>query len=100
MQTRPRGIGQISTRKVIATTFSSGSSPKSESVQKLIAQHYKWICTFWTPNKEAYIALGQMYVDDPRFTEHYDKYAPGLAPFVSAAIKVFAEDTPFPLENL
>jgi hypothetical protein len=30
--------------------------------------------------------LADMYVADQRFTEHYEKYASGLAEFVKAAI--------------
>lgn len=39
----------------------------SVAVQELIRKHYKWICNFWIPNKEAYIALGRKYVEHPGF---------------------------------
>jgi hypothetical protein len=79
------------TTKALADLFVSGSSPESQSAQALIAKHYEWICAFWTPNREAYRGLGQMYVDDPRFTANYDDFAPGLASFVNEAIKVYAD---------
>ena len=59
-------------------------------VQELINRHYQWICNFWTPERETYIALGQMYLDDERFTAHYDDCAPGLAPFIRDAILRYA----------
>lgn len=59
-------------------------------VQELVGRHYGWICVFWTPNAEAYRGLGQMYVDDERFTATYDAFAPGLARYLRDAIDVYA----------
>jgi hypothetical protein len=56
-----------------------------------VATSDDWACAFWTPDRNAYISLGQMYVDDKRFKANCDAYAPGLASFVSEAIKVFVE---------
>ena len=35
--------------------------------------------------------LGEMYVNDPRFQENLDKYGPGTAQKMSAAIKAYCE---------
>ena len=35
-------------------------------------------------------SLGQMYVDDARFTAHYDDRAPGLAQWLHQAIEADA----------
>jgi hypothetical protein len=35
--------------------------------------------------------MGQMYVDDPRFTAYYDKIAPGLAAFLQEALKIYCQ---------
>jgi MerR family transcriptional regulator, thiopeptide resistance regulator len=59
-------------------------------VQELINRHYRWVCNFWTPERDSYIALGQMYLDDERFTAHYDEFAPGLAFFIRDAILRYA----------
>ena len=40
-----------------------------------------------------YRGLGQMYVDDPRFTATYDKVRPGLAVFMRDAMACNAEHT-------
>jgi hypothetical protein len=34
--------------------------------------------------------LGRMYVEDPRFTAHYEQVAPGLAQYVSTAVRANA----------
>jgi DNA-binding transcriptional MerR regulator len=60
-------------------------------VQALIARHYKWVSTFWTPNAEAYQGLGQLYTENPEFRANYDKYRTGLADFMREAMTYYAE---------
>lgn len=43
----------------------------------------KW---FYDCTPEIHAGLGQMYVEDPRFTENIDRPAPGLAQYLSDAI--------------
>ena len=74
----------------LAELFKAGLTADEDEVQQGIAGHYSWICEFWTPNKDAYINLGEMYVADPRFAANYDKFAPGLAVFMRDAMKVWA----------
>jgi MerR family transcriptional regulator, multidrug-efflux activator len=64
----------------------------SAAVQELIAQHYKGIQFFYDCPISVYRGLGQMYVDDPRFTAYYDKFRPGLAVFVRDAITHFCDN--------
>ncbi|PXY31192.1 MerR family transcriptional regulator [Prauserella muralis] len=52
--------------------------------------HYRWVCHFWTPNAEAYTGLGQLYVDDERFTATIDREAPGLAAYLRDAMAAYA----------
>jgi hypothetical protein len=35
--------------------------------------------------------LGEMYVDDPRFTKNIDKFGKGLAAYLKAAFRANAE---------
>lgn len=79
------------THRELAALFVAGVLVDDEAVQQLIGQHYQWVAAFWTPNREAYIALGEMYVADARFTATYDGFAPGLAPFMRDAMRVWAE---------
>lgn len=71
--------------------------PKSAQVQALIARHYENIRMFWgtahTSDKqaEAYKGLGQLYVDDERFTIIDGKPNPVYARFMCKAMAYFAE---------
>ena len=67
-------------------------SPESKEVQKLIAQHYNNLRTFYEPNLKLYRGLANMYVDDPRFRAYYEKYAVGLAEFMKEAIIVYCDE--------
>jgi len=48
-------------------------------VQEVVARHHRWVCLSWTPDAEAYVGLGELYVDDERFTAFYDGSALGSA---------------------
>jgi len=61
------------------------------AVQDTVARHHVWASRFWTPGRDAYVGLGQMYVDDERFTATYDAVSPGLAGYLRDAIAVYAE---------
>ena len=75
--------------KEIVANMSRG--PKSPEVQKLIARHYANLRRFYEPSLEMYRGLAEMYVSDPRFTAHYEKYAPGLAKFMRDAMIVYCD---------
>ncbi|MGH8774513.1 MAG: TipAS antibiotic-recognition domain-containing protein [Jiangellaceae bacterium] len=75
----------------IAALFDAGVPADDTRVLDAIDGHYKIICKFWTPNREAYIGLGQMYVDDPRFAKNYEEVRAGLTPFMRDAMKAYAE---------
>ena len=73
----------------LKTAFLQGDS-SSALAQKVCAMHKKWLCYFWDSySKEAHIGVTQMYVDDPRFTEYYDKIAVGCAAFLRDAVQIF-----------
>lgn len=61
-------------------------------VQTEVDAAYQAICQMWTPNAAAFKSLGQMYVDDARFTATYDKIAPGLAEYYRDAMATYAEE--------
>jgi len=77
--------------KDVADAFLLQKPAESKEVQDLIKIHYNWVSVFWLPTKDAYIGLGQMYVSDPRFTQNYDKHAPGCAEFMAKAMQIYAE---------
>ena len=77
--------------QALAALFSSGADVSAAQVQDAIAEHYGWVSAFWTPSRQAYIGLGEMYVSDERFRANYDKYAPGLAVFLRDAMAIWAK---------
>jgi MerR family transcriptional regulator, thiopeptide resistance regulator len=76
--------------EALATCLADGLAVDAPRVQALVARHHAQVALFWTPNRESYSDLGQMYVDDARFTATYDAFAPGLAPYLRDAMAVFA----------
>ena len=74
----------------LAELFKSEAAADSPKVQEKIDRHYNWVCNFWTPQRESYIGLGEMYVADARFTAHYNEFAVGLATFIRDAILHYA----------
>jgi DNA-binding transcriptional MerR regulator len=66
------------------------TSPLAKEVAEL---HREWLGFFWpdyTP--ERHRAVAQMYVDDPRFTAHYDEVAPGATIFLRDAVLALVSD--------
>lgn len=76
--------------RLLARHLAAGSLVDAPDVQGLVARHYAGVALFWTPDAAAYAALGQMYVDDPRFTATYDAFAPGLAAYLRDAMAIYA----------
>ena len=73
----------------LAAAFVQGD-PKSELARKACELHKQWLCVYWPEySKEAHVGVAQMYVDDSRFTAHYDKIAPGCAVFLRDAVLNF-----------
>ncbi len=64
--------------------------PAGELGQKVADLHKQWLCYYWDSySKEAHAGLGQMYVDDERFTAYYDEKQPGTAKFLRDAILIY-----------
>ncbi|MTE18265.1 MerR family transcriptional regulator [Streptomyces sp. TRM43335] len=81
----------------IATAFArahrAGLAPDSDEVSAITRRHYEWIAIGWQgrPTAEQFAGLGQLYVDDPRFTATYDRHGEGTAAFVRDAMAAYAE---------
>jgi hypothetical protein len=78
--------------KRISAAFIDQKESSSQLVQALIKEHYQLVSNFWKPSKDAYIGLGRLYVEDPRFTQNDDKYAPGCAEFMAASMQIYAQE--------
>lgn len=68
----------------------AGHEPADAEVQDVISNHYQWITQHWTPNRESYTGLGDLYADDPRFRENFDRTDARLAEFLRAAMAEYA----------
>lgn len=67
--------------------------PGDAAVQAAIARHYAWVDIFWHPTAESYRGLGRGYAEHPEFRAFYEKYRPGLADFMCAAMAHYADHT-------
>lgn len=64
-----------------------GVEPESAAAMDLAERHRQHITdAYYDCSLEIHDGLGQMYVQDPRFTAHYDDQRAGLAQYVSDAI--------------
>jgi hypothetical protein len=77
----------------MAKALVDGLPVDSAAVTAWIRRQHAWITRSW--NREApaaaLVGLGQMYVDDPRFRERYDSRQAGLAEYMAAAMKSYAD---------
>ena len=72
--------------------LSSGVPAGSEQAMDVVEEHRRQISRwFYDCSIEMHRGLGQMYVDDPRFTATYEKLAPGLAAYVRDAVHANAD---------
>lgn len=59
-------------------------------VQSLMDQHYIWLCRSWSPTKEKYLGLADLY-QTPEFRTFYDKRHPDLLEFMIQVMQIYAE---------
>lgn len=78
--------------ETLKAAFQTGD-PSGNLAQRACELHKKWLCFFWDSySKEAHIGVAQMYVEDPRFKENYDKIAPGCAEFLRDAVLAYCKE--------
>lgn len=66
-------------------------SPESEQAQEAIQEWYNYLQNFGHYSLDAFKGLGQMYVDDERFTKNIDQFGEGLAKFMCDAMAVYTD---------
>jgi len=76
--------------KALIAVIEKNEVPSDKEVQSLMRQHYIWLERSWTPTKEKYIGLSELY-QTPEFRKFFDKRHPKLLPFFIEAMKIFAE---------
>jgi DNA-binding transcriptional MerR regulator len=77
------GMGQL---------LAQGRASDDAAALELAERHRLHIDRWFYPcSHQMHVALGEMYVADPRFTETYERIQPGLAQYMRAAIRANAE---------
>jgi DNA-binding transcriptional MerR regulator len=76
----------------IGILLAQGFSANSSEVQQQIDRFYHHLHNFYDLSYEMFKNLGQMYVDDPRFTAYYENRRKGLAAFMGKAMAQYADD--------
>lgn len=65
--------------------------PASEASQEAVGKWYELLNRMGSYSPEAFKGLGQMYVDDERFTQNIDQFGEGLAVFMRDAMAIYAD---------
>ena len=74
-----------------AAALQSGAPADSAQAMDLAEEHRQQISrNFYDCPPQMHAGLGRMYVEDERFTAHYEEIAPGLAQYVSTAVQANA----------
>ena len=76
----------------IFQAFGACADPKGAEAQALVKRWQAHITRYHYNCTDGILAcLGEMYVNDPKFRENLDKYGPGTAQKMSAAIAVYCK---------
>lgn len=76
----------------IADLMETGKEPSDSEVQEQTKRWFDHLCkNFYTCTPEIFRGLADGYVQDERFTANIDKFRPGLASFLSQAMKIYAD---------
>ncbi|MCE6995826.1 MerR family transcriptional regulator [Saccharothrix sp. S26] len=73
-----------------AELFDAGVAADAPRALEVTDRHHRWILRAWTPDRESYTGLGQLYVDAPEFKAQFDAHADGFAEYVRDAIAAYA----------
>ena len=76
----------------LCEAIEDGCKPGDPKTQEAVRMHYEWVCHFYTPTREIYLGLGQLYVEQEEFKKLYDSYHPKLAEFLRDSIQVYADN--------
>ncbi|TQM82310.1 DNA-binding transcriptional MerR regulator [Saccharothrix saharensis] len=73
-----------------ADVFRAGVAADAPRALEVTDRHHAWLSRSWTPNRESYTGLGELYADAPEFKAQLDEHAEGLAEYVRDAIAAYA----------
>jgi DNA-binding transcriptional MerR regulator len=83
--------GYASVHRRLAELRAQGVDVHDRRVQEVVAEHYRVVCLFWTPNADAYRGLGRMYTDDERFRQNIGLGDDALVEYLRDAMNVYAD---------
>ena len=87
---RIKAEGEDVERRFVAA-MQSGVPADSQQAMDIAEEHRLHIGRhFYACPPEVHAGLGRMYLEDERFTAHYEQVAPGLARYVSTAVQANA----------
>lgn len=76
----------------MAAQLEAGRAPTDPAVMELAERHRQYITRWFYPcSYEIHRGLGELYVNDSRFTDNIDRVRPGLARFTCEAFRANAE---------
>lgn len=77
----------------MAKALAEGLPADSAAVTGLMRRQHAWLVRSWSrpAPAAAFAGLGQTYVADPRFRDRYDSRQAGLAEYMAAAMRSFAD---------
>ncbi|MFS8098100.1 MerR family transcriptional regulator [Lentzea alba] len=75
----------------LGALFTAGTAIDAPETQELIDRHHRWICLSWTPNRESYTGLGDLYVDSDEFRANFEVNGDNMAEWVRDAMAHYAQ---------
>jgi len=85
----------IEVNEAIAMALTT-KDPKSAEALEACELHKKWLCVYWPEGyyrPEAHKGLAEMYCQDDRFRDYYEKIGPSCAEFLRDAINYYCDQT-------
>lgn len=90
---RIKAAGDAWNARIVAA-FTDGEAPDGEVALALAEEHRAMVSEHYDCSYAMHRQLADMYLADPRFTQNYEKLAPGLAQWVHDAIHANADTHP------
>lgn len=78
-------------RDQLAELRDAGVPVADERVQQVVHGHYRWLCLFWTPTRDAYEGLANTYLADDRFRRNIGNGDDSLVAYLRDAMKAYAD---------
>lgn len=78
--------------EALVAAMQKGLPPSDPAVQQLIARWHQHLHYFYTPTLDILRGLGELYINDSRFTATFEQAAAGFAAYMQAGINQYVDD--------